>query len=129
MVTLLFPLLAGMVTVAAPCTLPVLPVLFGASIGQTSKTRPVFIALGFVASFTIVAIGFGAITQIVGIDPDRLRTVAVGLLLIFGLLMLWPRPFEWLGARIGDLLNRVPRIPIQAQSGNVGGFILLQQGQ
>ena len=38
--------------------------------------------------------------------------------------MLWPRPFEWLGARIGDLLNRAPRIPIQAQSGNVGGFIL-----
>jgi cytochrome c-type biogenesis protein len=125
MVTLLFALLAGMVTVAAPCTLPVLPVLFGASIGQTSKTRPVFIALGFVASFTIVAIGFSAITQIVGIDPDRLRTVAVGLLLIFGLLMLWPRPFEWLGARAGNLLNRVPRIPIKAQSsGNVGGFIL-----
>src|SRR5262249_38220199 len=124
MVSLLFALLAGMVTVAAPCTLPVLPVLFGASIGQTSKTRPVFIALGFVASFTIVAIGFSAITQIVGIDPDRLRTVAVGLLLMLGLLMLWPRPFEWLGARAGDLLNRVPRIPIQAQSGSVGGFIL-----
>lgn len=124
MVTLLFALLAGIVTVAAPCTLPVLPVLFGASIGQTSKARPVFIALGFVASFTIIAIGFSAITQIVGIDPDRLRTVAIGLLLIFGFLMLWPRPFEWLGARAGDLLNRVPRIPVRAQSGNVGGFVL-----
>jgi cytochrome c-type biogenesis protein len=124
MVTLLFALLAGIVTVAAPCTLPVLPALFGASIGQTSKARPVFIALGFVASFTIVAAGFSAITQIFGIDPDRLRTIAIGLLLIFGLLMLWPRPFEWLAARAGDLLNRVPRISIQAQSGNVGGFIL-----
>jgi cytochrome c-type biogenesis protein len=124
MVTLLFALLAGIVTVAAPCTLPVLPALFGASIGQTSKARPVFIALGFVASFTIVAAGFSAITQIFGIDPDRLRTIAIGLLLIFGLLMLWPRPFEWLAVRAGDLLNRVPRISIQAQSGNVGGFIL-----
>ena len=122
MVTLLFALLAGIVTVAAPCTLPVLPVLFGASIGQTSKARPVFIALGFVASFTIVAIAFSAITQIVGIDPDRLRTVAIWLLLIFGFLMLWPRPFEWLAAR--GLLNRVHRIPIRAQSGNVGGFVL-----
>jgi cytochrome c-type biogenesis protein len=124
MVTLLFALLAGIVTVAAPCTLPVLPVLFGASIGQTSKARPVFIALGFVASFTIVAIVFSAITQIVGIDPDRLRTVAIGLLLIFGILMLWPRPFEWLGARAGDLLNRVHRVPVRAQSGNIGGFVL-----
>src|SRR6188472_3432585 len=112
MVTLLFALLAGILTVAAPCTLPVLPVLFGASIGQTSKARPIFVALGFVASFTIVAIVFSAITQIVGIGPDGLRTVAIGLLLIFGFLMLWPRPFEWLGAWVGGLLNRVHRIPI-----------------
>ena len=122
MMALLFALLAGIVTVAAPCTLPVLPILFGASIGQTSKARPVFIALGFVASFTIVAIVFSAITQIVGIDPDKLRTVAIGLLLIFGFLMLWPRPFEWLGARAGNLLNH--RIPVRAESGNIGGFIL-----
>jgi cytochrome c biogenesis protein CcdA len=124
MVTLIFALLAGIVTVAAPCTLPVLPVLFGASIGQTSKARPVFIALGFVASFTIVAIVFSAITQIVGIDSDRIRTVAIWLLLIFGFLMLWPQPFEWLAARASDLLNCVHRIPIRAQSGNVGGFVL-----
>src|SRR6516165_1776889 len=124
MATLLFALLAGIVTVAAPCTLPVLPILFGASIGQTSTARPVFIALGFVASFAVAAIVFSAVTQIVGIDPDRLRTVAIGLLLIFGFMMLWPRPFEWLGARTGDLLNRVHRIPIRARSGNVGGFVL-----
>jgi cytochrome c-type biogenesis protein len=124
MVALLFALLAGIVTVAAPCTLPVLPILFGASIGQTRKARPVFIALGFVASFTVVAIVFSAITQIVGIDADRLRTVAIGLLLVFGFLMLWPRPFEWLAARAGDLLNRVHRTPIRAQSGNLGGFVL-----
>jgi len=124
MATLLFALLAGIVTVAAPCTLPVLPILFGASIGQTSKARPAFIALGFVASFTVTAIVFSAITQIVGIDPDRLRTVAIGLLLIFGFLMLWPWPFAWLAARAGGALNRVHRIPVRAQSGNVGGFVL-----
>ena len=124
MVTLLFALLAGIVTVAAPCTLPVLPVLLGASIGQTTKARPVFIALGFVASFTVVAIVFSAITQILGIDSDSLRTVAIGLLLIFGFLMLWPRPLNWLGARADNLLNRIDRIPLQAQRGNVGGFVL-----
>jgi cytochrome c biogenesis protein CcdA len=123
-VTLLLALFAGILTIAAPCTLPVLPVLFGASIGQTTKARPVFIALGFAASFTVVAIVFSAITQILGIDSDSLRTGAIGLLLIFGFLMLWPRPFNWLGARAGNLLNRVHRIPLQAQGGNVGGFVL-----
>src|SRR6476659_9130725 len=128
MLTLLFALLAGIVTVAAPCTLPVLPVLFGASIGQSSKSRSVFIALGFVASFTVAAIVFSTITEIVGIDPDRLRTVAVGLLLIFGFLMLWPRPFEWLAAHAGNLLNHVHRIPVGSQSGNVGPGYNLRPG-
>jgi MFS transporter, DHA2 family, multidrug resistance protein len=41
MVTLLFALLAGIVTVAAPCTLPVLPVLFGASIGHSRLVEQV----------------------------------------------------------------------------------------
>jgi cytochrome c-type biogenesis protein len=38
--------------------------------------------------------------------------------------MLWPRPFEWLGARAGGLLNRVDRVRVRAQGGNVGGFVL-----
>jgi cytochrome c-type biogenesis protein len=123
-VALLFALLAGILTVAAPCTLPVLPILLGSSIGQTSKTRPFLIALGFVVSFTIAAIVFSSVTQILGLDPDRLRTIAIGLLLVFGLLMLWPRPFEWLAARAGDWLNRVHRVPVAIQNGNVGGFVL-----
>lgn len=44
-------LLAGLLTVAAPCTLPVLPILLGGSIGRSGGLRPVFIASGFVASF------------------------------------------------------------------------------
>src|SRR6516162_1714752 len=118
MVTLLFALLAGIVTVAAPCTLPVLPVLFGVSIGQTSKARPIFIALGFVASFTVVAIVFSAITQIVGIDSDSLRTLAIGLLLICAFLMLWHRPFNWLGARENILLTPIDQTPPQPKRGN-----------
>src|SRR5438874_8819131 len=51
MLNLVLALLAGVVTVAAPCTLPVLPILLGASVGQTGKARPAMIALGFVTSF------------------------------------------------------------------------------
>jgi cytochrome c-type biogenesis protein len=114
----------GILTIATPCTLPILPALLGASVGHTSKTRPFFIALGFVTSFTVVAIAFNAITRILGIEPDRLRTVAVVFLLVFGSLILWPRPFEWLGARAGGLLNRVDRVRVRAQGSNVGGFVL-----
>jgi cytochrome c-type biogenesis protein len=122
MLTIVFALLAGVLTVAAPCTLPVLPILLGASVGQTGGLRPVFITLGFVLSFAAAVLVFSAITQIIGIDQNTLRTLAIALLIVFGLLMLWPRPLEWLSARINGLARaRTPRRPL---SGNAGGFLL-----
>jgi len=50
--------------VAAPCTLPMLPILLGASVGQTGKARPALIALGFVISFSAAALLLSAITRI-----------------------------------------------------------------
>ena len=56
MLSLLFALLAGVVTIAAPCTLPILPILLGASLGRATTVRPALIALGFVTSFTALAL-------------------------------------------------------------------------
>jgi cytochrome c-type biogenesis protein len=116
--------LAGTATVAAPCTLPVLPILLGASVAQTSKTRPLLIALGFVTSFSAVAIVFGAVTDILGFDQNTLRTIAVPVLVGFGLLMLWPRPFEWLLAQASGFIDRPDRTADKSPSGNVSGFLL-----
>ena len=63
------------------------------------------IALGFVISFSAVALLLGAITRIFDFDPNILRSGASILLLGFGLLMIWPAPFEWLSIRIGGLIN------------------------
>lgn len=124
MLTLLLALLAGTLTVAAPCTLPVLPVLLGASIAQTNNARPVFIALGFVTSFSAVAITFEAVTKILGVDQNTLRAIAVPILLGFGLLMLWPRPFEQLVAHARSLVDRRDQATGRIYRGNSGGFIL-----
>jgi cytochrome c biogenesis protein CcdA len=104
--------------------LPVLPILLGASVGRTNKLRPLFIALGFVTSFAVVAIAFNAITQALGLDQGALRTAAVALLFLFGLLMVWPHPFEWLLAGSANLFNRSDRTVILSGDGNAGGFIL-----
>lgn len=105
MLELLFAILAGVLTIAAPCTLPMLPILLGASIGRSSQLRPAMIALGFVASFSAVALLLGALTRLFDFDPNVLREAAAILLLGFGLLMLWPAPFEWLSIRLNGLLN------------------------
>ena len=120
MLDLLLALLAGVVTVAAPCTLPMLPVLLGASVGQTSKARPVTIALGFALSFSLVALALSTITRVFDFDPNVLRSAAAILLAGFGLLMLWPAPFEQLASRLGGFGG----IGVASDPGLFGGFVL-----
>ena len=124
MFNLVLALLAGVITIAAPCTLPMLPILLGASVGQTGKMRPALIALGFVLSFSAAALLLSTITRLFDFDPNVLRTGAAILLLGFGLLMIWPAPFEWLSIRIGGLTNVDPSGNTAFRQGNIGGFVL-----
>jgi cytochrome c-type biogenesis protein len=123
MLDLIFALLAGILTIAAPCTLPVLPILLGASIGRAGYLRPAMIALGFVISFSATALLLGAITRLFDFDPNVLRSTAAILLLAFGLLMLWPAPFEWLSIRLNGWLD-LGSSGAQRSEGALGGLVL-----
>jgi cytochrome c biogenesis protein CcdA len=120
MLNLLLAVLAGVVTIATPCTLPVLPILLGSSLGQTSRLRPALIAAGFVMSFSAVALLLGGLTQIFDFDPNVLRMVAAIVLLGFGVLMIFPAPFEWLAGRVGGLSSSKTAV----DHSNLGGFVL-----
>ena len=120
MLNLILALLAGVITIAAPCTLPMLPILLGASVGRTGKVRPVMIAAGFVLSFSVVALALSAITRVFDFDPNVLRSAAAILLAGFGVLMLWPVPFVWLTCWFGGFVG----IGGAINEGVFGGFVL-----
>ncbi len=101
---------AGMLTVGAPCVLPMLPVVLGASVASSDsarRTRPLFIALGFALSFAAVALLFSSFTQVLGVSQEGLRRFAAVMLLVFGVLTVWPRPFQWLSQYAGGVLSRL----------------------
>jgi cytochrome c-type biogenesis protein len=124
MLQLFIAILAGILTIGAPCILPLLPILLGASVGQTSKSRPIFIALGFVLMFSVVSLGFAYLVQNTGLMADTLRTVAIIALAIFGLLLIWPKFYEKLIGRLSPLFTRAESIGNKAGRGNGGGFVL-----
>jgi cytochrome c biogenesis protein CcdA len=117
-------LLAGVATVAAPCTLPVLPILLGASFGQTSRLRPAAIALGFVVSFSFVALLLNALTRALDFDPNVLRDGATVLLVGFGLLMMFPALWDRLTAPITTLSAGSGAAALASGNGAVGGLVL-----
>ncbi len=120
---LLLALLAGVVTIVAPCTLPVLPILLGAAIGQRGGARPALIALGFVMSFAFVALALNAIASALHFDPDGLRTAGLILLAAFGVLMIFPAAFERLAPQFAGVSSAASHLVFAARP-NLGGFVL-----
>jgi cytochrome c-type biogenesis protein len=109
MILIGFAFLAGIVTIASPCILPLLPIVLSGSAGR-GKLRPYGIVAGFILTFTVATLTFSIIVQATGLSPDALRWAAVVMLAAFGLVMLVPRLqvwFESLAARVATTGHRV----------------------
>jgi cytochrome c biogenesis protein CcdA len=116
-------LLAGALTVASPCVLPILPIILGGALGRSSKVRPLFIVSGFVLAFAALGLVLAGLSQHAAIAHETVRDVGVAILLLAGISMLWRAPYEWLIARIGGPLGRIAALG-ENGSGNFGGFML-----
>ncbi len=122
MIQVLFAFIAGILTVLAPCILPMLPILLGASIGQQSKQRPLLIVCGFILSFAFASLILSALVSNLGLSANIVRDVAIFLLLIFAILMIWPKPFELLTVKMSGTINIIGQLG--QDQGNMGGLIL-----
>jgi cytochrome c-type biogenesis protein len=120
-------LLAGVLTIASPCILPVMPILLGTSVDRPSRVRPLFIIAGFILSFASFAMLLGAVSSTIHVAQGALRNTAIALLALSGLLRLWPAPYAWLMERLEQPLQRLGAViapGAAAGSGNTGGFVL-----
>jgi cytochrome c biogenesis protein CcdA/thiol-disulfide isomerase/thioredoxin len=104
----LFAFIAGAGTALSPCVLPVLPAVLSA--GATGgRRRPVGVVIGLTVTFTVTIAGLGAVADGVGLGNTALRTVAVIVLLAFGLALLVPRLADLVEARLSRLAALGPR--------------------
>ena len=117
-------LLAGVFTIASPCVLPILPILLGTAVAQSSRVRPLFIVAGFVLTFAALGMLLGVVSSRIELAQEALRTVAIAMLALSGLVQLWPRPYRWLMARLDGPLQRLGASGGNAGPGNAGGFVL-----
>jgi cytochrome c biogenesis protein CcdA/thiol-disulfide isomerase/thioredoxin len=105
---LAFALLAGAATAITPCVLPVLPALLSAS-GTGGRRRPLGIVSGLTLTHTITIVGIASLVDGVGVGDGTLRTIAIGVLALFGVTLLVPRAAEWVQLRLTFLQRLAPR--------------------
>jgi cytochrome c biogenesis protein CcdA/thiol-disulfide isomerase/thioredoxin len=101
---MLFALIAGAGTAITPCVLPVLPALLSAS-AVGGRRRPFGIVLGLAMTFTIAIVALAQLVKGVGLASGAARTVAIVVLVGFGVVMLIPN----VAARVQAPLSRLAR--------------------
>lgn len=112
-------LLGGLLTVLSPCILPVLPFIVGRSL-QSHRYGPLALVVGLIT-------GFAAIGSLLGVTASWfsglatvLRNVAIALLLVVGILAIFPA----LSYRLFSRLRLTSLVKEPARVGLIGEFWL-----
>ena len=93
---------AGVLTVLAPCILPLLPVIVGGStLAQRNYSRPIIIAASLAVSVVVFTLLLKASTALLMVPPYVWQIVSGGIVLLFGLSLL----FETVWARLAVRFN------------------------
>jgi cytochrome c biogenesis protein CcdA len=113
-----FALVAGAATALSPCVLPVLPVVLSAGV-TGGRRRPLGVATGLALSFTFATVALVYVISALGLPDGLLRTLAIAVLIAFGVCLLVPR----LGDRLEAWLTRViPRTRARSAASPDAGF-------
>lgn len=96
---------AGILTVAAPCVLPLLPVIVGGSIAVEGRKnhwwRPLVITGSLAASVVIFTLLLKATTALLGVPQFVWNSISGVIVLLFGVTLLFPHAWEWFVLKTG----------------------------
>src|SRR4051794_11142880 len=113
-VLIAFALVAGAATAISPCVLPVLPVALSA--GATGgHRRPLGVVTGLALSFTFATVALVYLISALGLPNGLVRTLAIAVLIAFGVSLLIPP----LAARVEASLSRLTG---RVRPGGADGF-------
>lgn len=91
---LLLSLLGGVLTILAPCVLPLLPVIIGGSLTDKNPIRPYVITGALALSIVLFSLILKASTALIGVSPEVWKWLSGGIVLFFGLTLLFPHQWE-----------------------------------
>jgi cytochrome c biogenesis protein CcdA/thiol-disulfide isomerase/thioredoxin len=102
-----FAFLAGAGTALSPCVLPILPAVLGAGV-TGGRRRPLGIVVGLVLSFTFATVALVYVIDALGLPNDIQRTIAIAVLVVFGVSLLIPPLSDRFEAGISRIVARPP---------------------
>ena len=95
---------AGILSILSPCVLPILPIVLGTA-ASSHRQGPLALAAGLSLSFVAIGLFLATVGHSIGLEADRLRYVAAGLVVVLGVVLLLPPLQTRLAAAAGPIGN------------------------
>lgn len=131
MALLILSFAAGILTVAAPCVLPLLPVIVGGSIiGDGTQAaaarrwqRPLVIAGSLAVSVVAFTLLLKATSALLGVPAMVWQVLAGSIVVLLGLQFLWPKLWEAVSLRFNFLGRSHVALGKAERRGGLGGAV------
>jgi cytochrome c-type biogenesis protein len=108
MALLVLSFIAGVLTVAAPCVLPLLPVIIGGAVVDAAKDkparqwlRPALIAASLAVSVVAFSLAIKGTTALLGVPQGVWQILSGVIVVLLGVYFLWPHLWEVIALKLG----------------------------
>ena len=116
---------AGLLTVLAPCVLPLLPVIIGSSVSGNQRFKPFRITLALAFSLTLFTLLLKASTIFINVSPAFLSGVSGSIIIVFGLITLFPTLWDKISLKLNLSSNSDKLLENATTKGGILGDILI----
>ena len=100
MFLLLVSFIAGVLTILAPCVLPILPVIIGGTLQNGTKRNPYLITAALAGSIVVFTLILKLSTAFINIPQSFWSLVSGGIIIVFGLASLFPAQWQKLSFKL-----------------------------
>lgn len=116
--------LAGILTVLAPCTFMLLPIIIGGSAGAKNKWKPYIITASLAVSLFLFTMILKASSLLINISPDFLKYFSGTLIILLGLVSLFPKTWDAINVKLNLASNSDKLLEKATQRQGIVGAIL-----
>jgi len=131
MALLILSFIAGVLTVAAPCILPILPVVVGGSLMEGNKDkkneqwiRPLVVSASLAVSVVIFTLLIKATTVLLSVSAMVWQTISGIIVILLGVHYLWPHAWEWIALKTRFVFTANSSLGKASRRNNFGSSVL-----
>jgi len=117
-------LIAGFLTILAPCSVTLIPVMLGGSLTAKNPFRPLIVALSLGLSVFLFTLLLKVGTELIDLDQRLLIMISGGLLFFLGLTMVFPRVWDNIQVKLGLYKSEALLSQTGTQEGLMGAILM-----